>query len=180
MKTGQMGTLAVAVIAAALAGCASNEVKKAPPPAPAAAPAPAHNMGSAAASSAPRAPIAAKPAPARMASALPSKRSVYFDFDKYDIKPMYRPVIEANAKYIEAHNAAVTITGNCDERGSAEYNLALGQRRADAVANVMKLLGVPASDMRTVSYGSEKPLDPGHNEAAWAKNRRSDIVYNGG
>ena len=179
MKTGQLGTLSVAVIAAALAGCASDEVKQNAAPAPTASAAPAHRAGGAAASSAPQAPVAARPAPARTAAAAPDKHSVYYDFDKYDVRPEFRSIIEANAKYLSGTNGSITIAGNCDERGSREYNLALGQRRADSVKSLMKLLGVPAARMETVSYGEEKPAAAGHDEAAWSKNRRSDIVYNG-
>jgi peptidoglycan-associated lipoprotein len=73
----------------------------------------------------------------------------------------------------------VRIVGNCDERGSREYNLALGQRRADSVKKAMTLLGVPPKQIQTVSFGAEKPKAPGHDEEAWAENRRSDIVYIG-
>jgi len=106
------------------------------------------------------------------------KRSVYFAYDKYDVSAEYRPLVEAHAKYLVAHGGAkVAIQGNCDERGSREYNLALGQRRADAVGKVMTLLGVPSRQIETVSFGEEKPKAPGHDEAAWAENRRSDVVY---
>ncbi len=176
MKTGQLGTLSMAVIAAALAGCASQEVKPETAPAPSASVAPAPRGAGAAASSAPRAAVAARLAP-RSAAAAPDKRTVYYDFDQYDIKPEFRSIIEANAKYLSGTSNAITIEGNCDERGSREYNLALGQRRADSVKSLMKLLGVPEARMETVSYGEEKPADAGHGEAAWAQNRRSQIVY---
>jgi len=106
------------------------------------------------------------------------KRSVYFAYDKFDVTGEYRPLVEAHAKYLVAHGGAkVAIQGNCDERGSREYNLALGQRRADAVGKIMTLLGVPSRQIETVSFGEEKPKSLGHDEAAWAENRRSDIVY---
>lgn len=106
------------------------------------------------------------------------QKSIYYAFDKYDIDPKYMPIVEAHARYLKAHpQATVRLEGNCDERGSREYNLALGQRRADSVAKAMELLGVPAAQITTVSWGSEKPKAPGHNEEAWAQNRRTDIVY---
>jgi peptidoglycan-associated lipoprotein len=106
------------------------------------------------------------------------KRSVYFAYDKYDVSAEYRPLVEAHAKYLNEHSGAkIAIQGNCDERGSREYNLALGQRRADAVGKMMALLGVPGSRIETVSFGEEKPKATGHDEASWSQNRRSDIVY---
>ena len=107
-----------------------------------------------------------------------SHRSVYFDFDKSFIHESDAPIVEAHAKYLVDHGArTIRIEGNCDERGSHEYNLALGQRRADVVRTRMKLLGVAESRVETISLGKEKPRNPGHNEAAWAENRRSDIIY---
>ena len=105
-------------------------------------------------------------------------RSVYYAFDQYEIGAHDRNVIEANAKYLRAHpGTKVRIEGNADERGSREYNLALGQRRADSVMKMMNVLGVRDSQMETVSYGKEKPRVAGHDEDAWKQNRRSDIVY---
>jgi len=107
-----------------------------------------------------------------------TKRSVYYDFDKYDIKPGELPTVEANAKYLRDLQAVkVRIEGNADERGSREYNLALGQKRAESVMKTMQLLGVPESRMESVSYGEEKPRSSGHDEQSWSENRRSDIVY---
>lgn len=107
-----------------------------------------------------------------------SKRSIYYDFDKSDIKGEYKPLVQAHAGYLTGHRGAkVRIEGNCDERGSREYNLALGQRRADSVKTAMKLLGATDGQIDTVSWGEEKPKASGHDEAAWAENRRSDIVY---
>ena len=109
-----------------------------------------------------------------------SKRSVYYDFDAFNIKVEFQPMVEAHAKFLLEHkDFKVRIEGNCDERGSREYNLALGQRRADSVKRAMTLLGVPAKQIETVSFGSEKPKALGHDEEAWAENRRSDIVYPG-
>lgn len=107
-----------------------------------------------------------------------AKRSVYFDFDKYDVKDEYKPVVDAHSKYLTSNkNRKVVIQGNTDERGGSEYNLALGQKRAEAVRKSMSLLGVADSQMEAVSFGKEKPKATGHDEAAWAENRRADIVY---
>ncbi|HSN20627.1 MAG TPA: peptidoglycan-associated lipoprotein Pal [Usitatibacter sp.] len=109
-----------------------------------------------------------------------SKRSVYFDFDSNVVKDEYRPMVQAHARYMVEHrDARVRIEGNCDERGSREYNLALGQRRAEAVKKIMTVLGAQDSRIETTSYGEEKPVATGHDEASWAKNRRADIKYAG-
>ncbi|HKI98273.1 MAG TPA: peptidoglycan-associated lipoprotein Pal [bacterium] len=102
---------------------------------------------------------------------------VYFDFDKYNIKPEFQQTIDENAKALMAHpDVKVQVEGHCDERGTNEYNLALGQRRAEAVRQALIAAGVSASQLSTISYGEERPVDPGHNEAAWAKNRRSVLT----
>lgn len=106
------------------------------------------------------------------------KKSVYFDFDKFAIKPEFQSLIEAHAKYLrENKSRRVSIEGNADERGSREYNLALGQRRAEAVKKALTLLGVGDSQVEAVSFGEEKPKAVGSDEAAWAENRRADIRY---
>lgn len=107
-----------------------------------------------------------------------SKRSVYFDFDSNEVKEQYQPVIQAETRYLTQHpGARLRIEGNCDERGSREYNLALGQRRAEAVKHVMTVMGARGNNIETVSFGEEKPVAQGHDEAAWAKNRRDDFRY---
>jgi peptidoglycan-associated lipoprotein len=104
-------------------------------------------------------------------------RSVYFDFDSYVVRDDGKPVIEANAKYLSSHkNVQVLIQGNTDERGGTEYNLALGQKRAEAVRKSLAILGVSDSQVEAVSFGKTKPKAAGHDEAAWAQNRRADIV----
>ena len=109
-----------------------------------------------------------------------SKRSIYFEFDSFVVADQYKPIIEAHAKYLAANkNAKVTLQGHADERGSREYNIALGQKRADAVKRMMQLMGVQETVVETVSFGKEKPRNLGHDEAAWAENRRVDIVYVG-
>jgi peptidoglycan-associated lipoprotein len=107
-----------------------------------------------------------------------AKRSVYFDYDSYVISDNAKPVVQAHAKYLDANKARkIVIQGNADERGGSEYNLALGQKRAEAVRKSLELLGVQDSKMEAVSFGKEKPKASGHDEAAWTENRRADIVY---
>ena len=103
--------------------------------------------------------------------------TVYFSFDKADLSDAARRTLRANADWLKTHaNYSVAIEGHCDERGTIEYNLALGQRRAQAVKDYLGSLGVNAIRVRTVSYGEERPLDPGHGETSWAKNRRGEFV----
>ncbi|CAG2127564.1 peptidoglycan-associated lipoprotein Pal [Cupriavidus plantarum] len=107
-----------------------------------------------------------------------AKRSVYFDFDSYTVKSDYQSVLSAHAQYLNANKSRkVLIQGNTDERGTSEYNLALGQKRAEAVRRSLNSLGVADSQLEAVSLGKEKPKALGHDEAAWAENRRADIVY---
>ena len=172
----------VSAAALAVAGCASTKLEEKPapvveksqptPPAPAPAPAPA-----------PVAKVEAPPPPPVIdllndPNSVLAKRSVFFDFDKSLIKGEYQPLIEAHGRYMVEHNGRqIRIEGNCDERGGREYNLALGQRRADAVREKMELVGVVATRIETISFGKEKPKAGGHDETAWAENRRADIVY---
>jgi peptidoglycan-associated lipoprotein len=107
-----------------------------------------------------------------------AKRSIYFDFDSFTIKDEFRPVVEAHAKYLVTNKARkIVIQGNTDERGSREYNLALGQKRSEAVRKSLAALGVAEAQVEAVSLGEEKPKATGSDEAAWAENRRADIVY---
>lgn len=107
-----------------------------------------------------------------------AKRSVYFDFDSYAVKDEYQPVLNAHARYLSKNkDRRILIQGNTDERGGREYNLALGQKRSEAVRKVLSLLGVDDGQMEAVSFGKEKPKATGSDEAAWAENRRADIVY---
>src|SRR4029077_16028166 len=109
-----------------------------------------------------------------------SKRNIYFDYDQFTVKDEYKPIVEAHAKYLQANRSARAILqGNGDERGTREYNIALGQKRADAVKNLMLLLGATEIQIETVSFGKEKPRREGHDEASWAENRRVDIVHAG-
>jgi len=106
------------------------------------------------------------------------KQSIYFDFDKSEIKPEYRDVLQQQAEFVMAHkNDIVTVQGNCDERGSDEYNLALGNRRADAAQKNLELLGVSSSQIKTVSFGEEKPRLTCHEEKCWKENRRDDFIH---
>jgi peptidoglycan-associated lipoprotein len=107
-----------------------------------------------------------------------AKRSVYFDYDSYIVKDEFKSVLENHSKYLVKNPARkILIQGNTDERGGREYNLALGQKRAEAVRKALSLMGVADSQMEAVSLGKEKPKATGSDEASWAENRRSDIVY---
>ncbi len=104
---------------------------------------------------------------------------VFFDFDKSDLKPEARATIQRWADYLKKYpNVSVTIEGHCDERGTREYNIALGERRATAAKNFLTSLGVPAAKVSTISYGKERPAVVGSNEAAWSQNRRAVMVIN--
>jgi peptidoglycan-associated lipoprotein len=144
----------------------------------------------------PPAPVAAKPAPDTGAKPLVtaplgaaalkdpsnilSRRSVYFDFDSNLVKDEFRPLVTAHARYLQQNpGARMRIEGNADERGSREYNIALGQRRSEAVKQMMQLLGARPDQIESVSFGEEKPRATGHDEKSWAENRRADIVYQG-
>jgi peptidoglycan-associated lipoprotein len=109
-----------------------------------------------------------------------SKRSVFYEFDKYDVKDEYKPMIEAHARYLRENAATkMLIQGNTDERGSREYNIALGQRRSESVKRMLLLLGGREDQIEAVSLGEEKPRAQGASEEAWAQNRRSDMLYPG-
>lgn len=105
------------------------------------------------------------------------KRSVYYEFDKYDVKPEYRTLVESHARWLKANpQAKLVIEGNADERGSREYNVALGQRRAESVTKMLMLLGAKADQIEAVSWGEEKPRSGGHDETSWSENRRADFA----
>jgi len=103
-------------------------------------------------------------------------KDIYFDFDKYNIRSGDAQILNKGYAWLQANPGKVRIEGNCDERGTVEYNLALGQKRADAAKAYLVNLGADPSRLETVSYGKEKPVDPGHNEEAWAKNRRDNFT----
>lgn len=179
MKTSTLHFLAI-LAALAVAGCAGTKLEAGPP-----APGTAARPGApAAAPGAPTPPVTpqatAKPAidPLDDPKSILARRSVYFDFDQWTIGESDAALIEAHAAYLVDHPArTVRIEGNCDERGGHEYNLALAQRRANAVRLRLIALGVPSDRIETLSLGKENPRNPGHDEEAWAENRRSDIVY---
>jgi peptidoglycan-associated lipoprotein len=157
-----------------LASCASEKPKE-PVAAPAAAPA--------APVAAPKESVAVEPAavavdPLNDPANILAKRSVYFPFDVSAVQEADKPLVMAHAKYLSDHpNRKVRVEGNADERGSNEYNLALGQRRADGVKKMLVLGGAKAGQIEAVSFGEEKPKATGHDEASWSQNRRSDIKY---
>ena len=105
-------------------------------------------------------------------------RSVYYPFDVAAVQDADKPLVQAHAKYLNGHaNRTVTLEGNCDERGSNEYNLGLGQRRADGVQKMLELGGAKAGQLKSVSFGEEKPKASGHDEASWSQNRRTGLNY---
>jgi len=172
--------LTFTLASALLAACSSTPVSTpapAPAPAPAAAPAPAPTAGT---QPAPASTVATVNLPAHLDPNNPisKERSVYFDFDEFTIKPEYSALVERHGKYLAGNTGlAVKVEGNADERGSTEYNLALGQKRAEAVVKALKIYGARDAQMEAVSWGEERPVATGHDEAAWAQNRRADIVY---
>ncbi len=105
-------------------------------------------------------------------------RTIYFEYDSSDLPASAQPVIEAHASYLSDHaGASVTLEGHADERGSREYNIGLGEKRALAVRRLMTLLGATGPQVRTISYGEERPAETGHDESSWQRNRRVEIVY---
>jgi len=125
-------------------------------------------------------PSAVTGADPRLKTGALAQRSIYYDYDQFDIKDQYRSLVEAHAKYLrENPSAKILIQGNTDERGSREYNVGLGQRRSDGVKKMLVLLGARDNQIESVSLGEEKPQAEGHDESAWSKNRRSDILYGG-
>jgi peptidoglycan-associated lipoprotein len=104
-------------------------------------------------------------------------KDIHFDFDKYDIRPGDALILKENAALLTKHpTVKIQIEGHCDERGTVEYNLALGERRANSTKKYLISLGISPERISTISYGEERPLDPGHNEEAWAKNRRAHTI----
>jgi len=175
--------LALSIAALVSVGCAKKQtVKSEGAEAPPAASAPP--MGETTMKEAPP-PMAVPPPPPSTAApgvAVTEEKisrfdDVRFDFDKSEVREDGRKTCGIVADYLKSHpQAKMLIEGHCDERGTAEYNMALGERRATSVMTYLVSLGVPRSALSTVSFGKEKPLDPGHNEAAWAKNRRAHFV----
>ena len=138
------------------------------------------NAGSTPGSSAASAASSSGRSPLRDPGSILSKRSVFYDYDSFVVRDEFKPVIEAHGRYLRDNKAAhVIIQGNTDERGGREYNLALGNKRAESVKKMLSVLGVQEAQMETVSLGKEKPRNPGSDEGAWAENRRSDLIYQG-
>lgn len=157
-----------------VSGCAKKTAEPAAevtPPSQAAPAAPSQDM-----KMGDTAPSQAAPSPAATAAASFDKK-IYFDFDRFDLSPESIETLNSLAAFLKA-NASLTvkIEGNCDERGTNEYNLALGERRAKAALDYLATQGIDTARLSTVSYGEEKPVDPGQNEEAWAKNRRDEFV----
>jgi peptidoglycan-associated lipoprotein len=169
------------LVAATLAGCSSgvklNDVPVEDKSATAVAPGgPGGSTGGATQSRV--APVDAAPTDASLAGPTNVSRILFFDYDSYVIKPEAQPIIEAHAKFLRANsNRKVALEGHTDERGGREYNLALGQRRAEAVRRALGLLGVADNQLEAVSFGKEKPAANGSGEAAWSQNRRVEISY---
>jgi peptidoglycan-associated lipoprotein len=168
--------LVVVTLALTLAACGSKPVKPAPATAPTESNAGAQSEGANAADAAGGAGNQDETGGPQ--AGLLATRIVYFDFDSAVIQGAGVDVVGAHAKYLAANpQARVRLEGNTDERGSREYNIGLGDRRAQSVRRALLLQGVAEGQLTTVSYGEERPADPGHDEAAWAKNRRVEIVY---
>ena len=109
-----------------------------------------------------------------------SRREIFYDYDSFTVRDEYKPLLEAHAAYLKQNrNARIKVEGNTDERGSREYNLALGQKRSESVKRVLTLLGVSEGQIDTVSFGEEKPKNPSSTEAAYSENRRCDLAYAG-
>ena len=173
--------LAGSLLAAALiaAGCSSTKLVEAPVETRTPVPADGQAGGGAGSKGAPQSGVATvdltKGGASADAAAL-AQRVVYFDFDSFVVKDEFRPMLEAHAKALAANRGSrMMVEGHTDERGGREYNLALGQKRADAVVKTLVLLGASDNQLEAVSFGEERPADPGHDEAAWAQNRRVEL-----
>ena len=176
----------MAALVALLSACSSTPVTPATAPAATmatAAPAAMAQPAATAATPRPTAPssnVAAVTLPAYLdpKSSIATERSVYFDFDGFTVQPQYSGLVERHGKFLASNpQVAIRIEGNTDERGGSEYNLALGQKRADAVMRALRIYGVKDSQMEATSWGESKPNATGHDEAAWAQNRRDDLQY---
>lgn len=163
-------TLGALCLAFLVTGCAKEE------PAPPMADAPQQSRTTA------PAPAPAPMRPDTTGAALQDfqNQDIYFDFDKYDLRPDARATLDKKVAFMnQSSSVRAQIEGHCDERGTNAYNLALGERRANSAKQYMTTAGVSAGRLSTISYGEERPLDPGQNEAAWSKNRRAHFVVTG-
>ncbi len=193
MRNYRYGLLVVLVSGFMLGGCSKKEVVKAEEPvvpAAKAAPEAPPPVPEPPQPTPPPAPLKAEVLPEQVVvpvtkqEAVPAEtahkvtlETIYFEFDKSDLRSQDRDILTRNARILmDKLKGNVKIEGHCDERGSAEYNLALGERRARSAMKYLVTLGVPADRLSIISYGKEMPIDPGHDEAAWAKNRRAQFV----
>jgi len=163
--------LAALLAAAALAACGSNEVREGPPLGPDGRPIvqPVTIDGQ---------QDGLEIDPGSLAGRAPQERVIYFDYDQAELRPEFLDIVAQHGRYLaQNRDARVRLEGHTDERGSREYNIALGEARAETVQRMLMLQGVDASQSRTISYGEELPVDEGHNNEAWAKNRRVNVIY---
>lgn len=176
MKNIKFTTFAL-VAAAVMAGCASNvPLNNAPAPVESRTPSTSSSSGGASANANAGSKVASVDLTKNTANA-ELARVVYFDYDSFVIKDEFRPVVEAQAKVLSADRTKkLSVEGHTDERGGSEYNLALGQKRAESVTKALKLLGVNDTQVEAVSFGKERPAVQGSDEAAWAKNRRAELT----
>ena len=165
-RNGIMVSLLLCVVV--LAGCAKRPAMTA-----ASAPAP---TGAAQATTPPAPATPASRPPVQEFAANPNLKDIHFDFDKYDIRPGDAKILDGNASWLKSNDALVLIEGHCDERGTNEYNLALGERRAKATMNYLVGQGVQAGRITIISYGEERPVCTEHTEACWARNRRAHFL----
>jgi peptidoglycan-associated lipoprotein len=157
--------LVIGAFALAMVNCDGN-----PPTPPPEAPAPV------VVDTTPTPPPPPPPPPPKPTLKVEQLKTVYFDFDKFNLRPDAKASLDANAALLkEFPDAIIKVEGHCDERGTVEYNLSLGEKRAKAVQDYLSGLGIAANRLSIISYGKEKPVDPGHTEAAWAKNRRAEF-----
>ncbi len=167
--------LALAFFLLSLAGCSSPQVTTPLAVAPTRAAVAPSDVGAATSSVVTKTPSVH---PLDDAQSVLAGRTVYFQYDSARVAPSSAAMLEAHSAYLRSHTGAkVRLEGHADERGGREYNLALGQKRSDAVRQSLKLLGVPDGQMESVSYGKEKPAATGHDEESWSKNRKVDIAY---
>jgi peptidoglycan-associated lipoprotein len=165
-------TLAIVALATALAACTTPPVE---PPKPTATP----SMPSAPPATTAESKVATVTLdPLDDPKGSLAARSVFFAYDDFSVDPKYQPLVQAHGGYLQTHpQVQIRIEGNTDERGSREYNLSLGDKRAQIIAKQLELMGAKAAQIEAVSYGEERPKADGHDEAAWAENRRADIRY---
>ena len=170
--------LAAATVLAACEGTMGAKEDEAPAPDDSAATASGTGSDSAATSTAIDEPEGFQGHPLDDPESPLANRTIYFEFDSSEIRETERAAVEAHARYLSEHSgASITLEGHADERGSREYNIALGERRADSVRQLMTLLGAAGQQIRTISYGEERPAATGHDETSWQLNRRVEIIY---